>query len=177
MEVIQLSRTEEATSIAFAPRKDWFLRICVDHRKFNTHNVRNIYIIPSIDDFIASLGSALIFSKLDTSWSYWHVEIDYPDHMKTAFELHHGLFRFSILLVELDNAPGTSQRTMAVISLQTIRQLSLVLGEIFILPHIVDKHISYACTVQSLLQKSGVILILEKGNFVTEEIDYFGHTT
>lgn len=44
-----------------------------------------MYIPPRIDDTLDTLGGAQWFSTLDIASSYWLVEVDRADRVKTAF--------------------------------------------------------------------------------------------
>lgn len=48
-----------------------------------------------MDESINSVGDAMIFSTLDTFSDFWKIKIADADRHKTAFTLHHGLFRFA----------------------------------------------------------------------------------
>jgi hypothetical protein len=61
------------------------MRVCVDFRKLNELTVKDSYPIPKIDDMIARLGQARVYSKLDLASGYHQVRVRKEDKHKTAF--------------------------------------------------------------------------------------------
>lgn len=104
-EFVEQTKTEWVSSIVFEPKKDGLLNFCVNYRRLNAMTVRNSFFLPSMNECINFLGEARIFSALDASSGYWHVEIDAHDRSKTAFRSHHGLFQIVRMPVGLKNAP------------------------------------------------------------------------
>ena len=49
------------------PKKNWKIRICVNMKCLNESMLREVYPLPQVDDALAQLTGARIFSKLDTS--------------------------------------------------------------------------------------------------------------
>lgn len=84
----------------------------MDCRKHNAVAFKNAYPIPRLEVFLESLGKACIFSMLEASSAYWEIEFDDWYTGQTIFTSNHGLYRFSRMLLGLENAPSTFQRTM-----------------------------------------------------------------
>lgn len=110
--VVELAQSKWVAPIAFAPRKDGFLRFCVNYKKLKDQTRCDSYLIPWIEECVDSLRKAVVFSSIDASSGYRKVQIEDEDQNKTAFASRHGLYRFVPLPFGLKNAPGTSQRTM-----------------------------------------------------------------
>ena len=47
------------------PKKDNTVRICVDLKPLNTSVLRETHPLPKVDDTLAQLAGAKVFSKLD----------------------------------------------------------------------------------------------------------------
>ena len=45
-------------------KKNYTLRLCVDYRRLNNLTIKNMYLIPRIDDFLDELFGALGFQRL-----------------------------------------------------------------------------------------------------------------
>ena len=59
------SKAPFASPILFAQKSDGSLRFCVDYRKLNALTKKNRYPLPLIDETLARLSKAKVFTKLD----------------------------------------------------------------------------------------------------------------
>jgi Reverse transcriptase (RNA-dependent DNA polymerase) len=87
----------------------------VDYRKLNALTVRDLYPLPRMDEYLDSLGDAVIFSTMDCNSGYWQIPISEEDRDKMAFVTHKGLHRFTRMPFGLSNAPATFQRALDMI--------------------------------------------------------------
>lgn len=71
---------------------------------------RNSYSVPRMNECIDSLVKAQISSILDAISKYWQIGMDKKDVDKTAFVIHHGLFRYTRMSLGLENVPATFQQ-------------------------------------------------------------------
>jgi hypothetical protein len=63
--VIEPTTSEWASPVVLVPKPDGSLRFCIDYHKLNAITVRDTYLLPGVDEFIESLGDAVVFSTLD----------------------------------------------------------------------------------------------------------------
>ena len=89
---IEPANTDWASTVVLVPKTDGSLRFCIDYRRLNAMTVRDAYPIPRMDEFIDSLGDAVIFSTLEFNSDYWQIPMSDEDRDKTAFVSHWGLF-------------------------------------------------------------------------------------
>jgi hypothetical protein len=68
-----------------------------------------------MDDYLDSLGKAMIFNTLDCISGNWQVPVPEEDRDKTAFVTNCGLHRFTRISFSLCNAPATFQRALDLI--------------------------------------------------------------
>jgi hypothetical protein len=59
------SKAPFASLVLFVCKADRSLRFCVDYRKLNAITKKNRYFLPLIDETLARLAKAKIFTKLD----------------------------------------------------------------------------------------------------------------
>lgn len=174
--VIEPAKTEWASPIVFAPKKDGQLRFCIDYRRLNALTIRDSYPIPRMDECIDSLGEATIFTTFDCNSGYWQIDLDEQDRDKTSFCSHFGLYRFTRMPFGLRNAPGTFQRAADVILANVKWQFSLAyLDDVIVYSRTLSEHHEHVRTILELLSNAGVTLRLRKCFFFQESIDYLGH--
>ena len=57
------------------PKKDGKVQICVDLKPLNANVKRKTHPLPKVDDILAHLSGAKIFSKLDANSGFWQVPL------------------------------------------------------------------------------------------------------
>ena len=79
--------------IVVVPKSSGQVRICVDMREENKAVKREKHLMPTIDDLLADLNGATVFSKLDVSSGYHQLELAPESRHITTFSTHVGLRR------------------------------------------------------------------------------------
>ena len=131
--VIQPSKRPWASSIVMVKKKDGTHRFCVDYRKLNDITIKDAYPLPRIDESFDQLAGSQWFSCLDLNSSYWHVETDFVDRVKTAFTKRKGLFESTVMPFGLCNVPATFERLMKSVLSGIQWQICLIyLGDIIV---------------------------------------------
>ena len=93
-------------------KPDGRVRICIDPKPLNKALKRNHYPLPVIDDFVADLKDAKIFSTVDAKDGFWHVSLDEESSYLTTFETPFGKFRWNRLPFGISVAPEEFQRRL-----------------------------------------------------------------
>ncbi len=70
------------------------MRMCIDYRALNKQSIRNVFLLPRIDDIFDQLKGATVFSKIDLDTAYHQVPIKPSDQHKTAFVTQFGHYEF-----------------------------------------------------------------------------------
>ena len=66
------------------PKSDG-VRICVDLRHLNESVLREVYHIPKVDDMLAQMSGAKLFSKLDANSGFWRIPLAKESRKLTTF--------------------------------------------------------------------------------------------
>jgi hypothetical protein len=54
-----------ASSVVLVLKKDGTLRMCIDYRALNKKTIKNMYLIPRIDELMDELHGVVFFTKVD----------------------------------------------------------------------------------------------------------------
>ena len=152
-------------------KADGKIRICSDYRvTVNQVATPDIYPLPQIEDFFASLSSGMIFSKLDLHYAYQQVEVD---------EMYHDQYdkrivSISSLTFGISAAPAIFQRLMETL-LQHLPHVAVYLDDILVTGVDKDDHRAKLDKVMSQLKLAGLTLRQSKCVFGASSIEYLGH--
>ena len=86
--------TEWVSQFVVAMKKSGSLRICIDPKPLNAALKRERYQIPVIDDLLPDVTDACVFTKVDLSSAFWHLELDEKSSVLTTFATPYGRFRW-----------------------------------------------------------------------------------
>lgn len=95
--------------MVIVPKKDGSLRICLDPRDLNRAILREHYPLPTIEDVATRLHGAKVFTVLDVSKGFWHVELDEPSSFLTTFHTPFGRYRWRRMPFGISSAPEVFQ--------------------------------------------------------------------
>ena len=111
-----ISQVEEPTQwcagMVVVPKKTGDVRICVDLKPLNENVLREIYPIPKVDDTLAQMAGATVFSKLDANSGFWQIPLEENSRLLTTFVTPHGRYCFNKLPFGISSAPEIFQRQM-----------------------------------------------------------------
>jgi len=89
--------------VLFFKKKDGSLRLCIDYRELNNVTIKNMYLLPRIDDNL--LARSTIYSNIELRLGYHQLKIKKKDVPKTAFRTRYENYEFLVLPFMLTNAP------------------------------------------------------------------------
>jgi len=105
-DIIKPSLGSWAFPLVLVDKKDGTKRFCVDFRKLNQISKVSAWPLPHIDDILATLGEARVFTSLDLRSGYFQIPLDEDAKEKCTFTSHRGLFSFNVLPFGLTSAPS-----------------------------------------------------------------------
>ncbi|XP_078658200.1 tenascin-X-like [Branchiostoma floridae x Branchiostoma belcheri] len=129
-----------------------------------------------IEESLAALQGAAIFSTLDLASGYWQVAVDEADKEKTAFSTQFGLFEFNRLPFGLSGAPASFQRLMQhCLGDQNLETLLIYLDDIIVFSSNFDDHLARLDLVFTRLRAHGLKLRPNKCHLFKRRVKYLGH--
>lgn len=77
--------TDWCAGMVVVPKQSGDVRICVDLKSLNKNVLREPHPMPKVDDTLALLAGATIFSKLDANSGFWQIPIAPESQPLTTF--------------------------------------------------------------------------------------------
>ncbi|KAL8108992.1 hypothetical protein AgCh_025186 [Apium graveolens] len=93
--------------VLFVKKKEGSMRLFIDYRELNKLTIKNMYLLPRIDDLFDQFKGACYFSKIDLRSGYHQLKIKPEDIPKTVFRTRYGHYEFLVMSFGLTNVPTT----------------------------------------------------------------------
>ena len=105
--------TDWCAGMVVIPKSNNKVRICIDLTKLNKSVCRERHILPSVEQTLAQLKGAQIFSKLDANSGFWQIKLSPQSALLTTFITPIGRFCFNRLPFGITSAPEFYQKKMS----------------------------------------------------------------
>ena len=131
--------------------------------------------LPKIDDLYMKLSGTKIFSALDLTSGYYHIELGKDSHAKTTFVTPFGKWEFNMVPFDLAQAPPYFQALISMV-LEGLGHFSIAhLGDIIIFSKNKEEHLQHLEIIFKRLHEAGFKLKRSKYSFMKMHIEYLGH--
>ena len=151
------------------------LRFCIDFRKLNMLTRNDPYPIPRIDELLARMSKAKVFTKLDIRQAFHRIRMDPASEEMTSFRTRYGLYKCKVLPFGLSNGPATYQRYMNDILIEYLDDFcSAYLDDIIIYSENIEDHEDQVKKVLNRLRNAGLQADIGKCEFSVTRIKYLG---
>jgi hypothetical protein len=166
--------TEWCAGMVVIPKKDGNVRICVDLKPLNTSVLRETHPLPRVDDLLAQLSGAKLFSKLDANSGFWQVPLAEQSRHLTTFITPFGRYCFNTMPFGISSAPEHFQRRMNEI-LEGLPGVVCLVDDILVHGSNEEEHKSRLFAVLDRIRKAGVTLNTGKCVFAQTSTRFLGH--
>jgi hypothetical protein len=172
---IEPSYTPFAAPILFVRKANGQLRLCVDYRKLNVVTVKDRFPLPLIDETIARLSKAKVFTKLDVRAAFNRIRIHPDSEELTTFRTRYGCFKSKVLPFRLTNRPATFQRYINDVLFDLLDiTCTIYLDDIIIFSNEPAEHKAHVRQVLERLQATGLYCDTKKCEFVVTRTKFLG---
>ena len=150
------------------------LYVSVDLKRLNRGVQREVRPLPKVDETLAQLTGATIFSKLDANSGFWQIPLSPESRPLTTFITPFGRFCFNKLPFGISSAPEHFQRRMSSI-LQGMDGVVCQMDDILVFGRTTTEHDNRLTAVLTRIQAAGVTLNREKCSFGQSKLKFLGH--
>jgi hypothetical protein len=91
--------------VLFAKKLEGGLCFCIDYYALNTITIKNRYPLPLIQEILARLNKAKIYTKLDVIIIFNYIRITERQEYLIAYNIYYGLYKTLVILFGLSNIP------------------------------------------------------------------------
>ena len=114
-----ISKVDEPTpwcaGMVVVPKKSGEVRICVDLKPLNKSVLREVHPLLKVDETLAQLSGAKVFTKLDANSGFWQIPLSKESRLLTTFITPMGRYCFNKLPFGISSAPEHFQKRMSAI--------------------------------------------------------------
>ena len=165
--------TDWCSVMVVVPKPNGKVRICVDLTQMNKAVRREVHPMKSVDENLAKLGNASVFSKLDANSGFWQLPLDEESKLLTTFITPQGRFAFNRIPFGISSAPEIITRTISQI-LEGVDGVICHMDDILLYASNEATHDERLREVLGRLQEAGLTLN-EKCEFNKTSIRLLGH--
>ena len=165
--------TDWCAPMVVVPKPNGTVRICVDLTKLNQSVRRERHILPSVEDTLAQLGNAQVFTKLDANSGFWQVRLSKASSPLTTFITPFGRYCFHRLPFGITSAPEHFQKRMSQI-LEGLEGVVCMVDDILVFGVNQEQHDQRLRQVLTKLRAAGVTLNKQKCVFSVPSVKFIG---
>eukprot|EP00731_Ephydatia_muelleri_P000002 Em0001g2a len=165
--------TEWCAGMVVVPKADGKIRICVDFTKLNESVCRELHMLPCVEQILAQLSGAKVFSKLDANSGFWQIKLSESSSPLTNFITPFGRFCFQRLPFGITSAPVIFQKRMSEILLG-LDGVVCMMDDVLIFGPNQEIHDMRLKAVLQRVKSAGVTLNRDKCVFSQSSVKFLG---
>ena len=156
------------------PKSSGDVRICVDLKPLNEGVLREFYPLPKIEETLAQLSGATVFSKLDANSGFWQIPLARKSRLLTTFITPFGRYYFNKLPFGISSALELFQKRMNTI-LSGQKGVLCWMDNVLVFGRNQKEHDNRLKAVLQCLELVGVTLNPKKCEFSKDSLRFLGH--
>lgn len=152
-------------------------RMVVNYEKLNSLTDTNATSLPHVDELIARLSKAKVFSKIDLTSGFHQVRMHDDDVVKTAFTTPFGHYEWLVMPFGEKNAPASFVQLLSQhVLIDIVHDFIIVfIDDILIFSPDEDQHIGHVDAVLQRLANHELFVNPKKCTFMVNEVDFLGY--
>lgn len=166
--------TDWVNSMVTVVKPNGKLRICIDPRDLNKAIKREHYPMRTIEEIVARIPNAKVFSVLDASSGFWQVKLDCESAKLCTFNTPFGRYMFTRLPFGISSAQDVFQSVMSEM-FEDIDGVEVIVDDLLIWGESEEQHDSRLEKVLQRAEQRNLKLNKDKSQIKCKEISYVGH--
>ena len=150
------------------------VRICVDLKPLNQSVLRELHPLPKVDETLAQLSGATVFSKLDANSGFWQIPLEKDSRLLTTFITPSGRYHFNKLPFGISSAPELFQKRMTKI-LCGLDGVLCLMDDVLVFGNSREEHNTRLVAALERIEAAGVTLNTDKCEFAKDHLKFLGH--
>ena len=174
--------SEWTSALAVTHKQNGDLRVCIDPRGLNKALQRVQHPVPTVEELVAEVANAKIFSKCDVRNGFWHVELDNESSRLTTFSTPFGRYRWKRMPFGIAPASELFQRKLeqqleGLAGVKNIHDDILVFGEGNTVAEAISNYDERMCKLLQRCVERNIALNSGESKFILkeEQLPYMGH--
>ncbi len=156
------------------PKRSGDVRICVDLKPLNENVLREIHPMPTVDETLAQLAGAALFSKLDANCGFWQIPLAEESRPLTTFVTPFGRYLFNKLPFGISSAPELFQKRMSRV-LEGLEGVVCQIDDVLVFGKDQSEHDARVTAALERIEKAGMTLNTQKCEFRKDQVKFLGH--
>ena len=173
-----ITKVDEPTpwcaGMVVVPKKDGAIRICVDLAPLNNNVLREVHPLPKVDDTLAQLSGARVFSKLDANSGFWQIPLARKSRHLTTFITPFGRYCFNKMPFGISSAPEHFQKRMSKI-LSGLEGVLCLMDDVLVFGRDMKEHDERLTAALNRIKAAGATLNPSKCQFRKSQLKFLGH--
>lgn len=165
--------TEWCAGMVPVRKKNGAVRICVDLTQLNQSVKRERHQLPAVEQVLAQLSGAKVFSKLDANSGFWQIPLAPESSALTTFITPFGRYQFHRLPFGITSAPEHFQRRMVDILSGTTGTVSMI-DDVLVFGKNQEEHDRNLTHALRRIERAGLTLNSDKCEFSKSSISFLG---
>ena len=166
--------TPWCAGMVVVPKKSGEVRICVDLKPLNSSVLREVHPLTAVDETVAQLSGAAVFSKLDANSGFWQIPSAATSGHLTTFITPFGWYCFNKLPFGITSAPEYFQKKMSLI-VDGLQGVLCLIDDILIFSRDKAEYDERLWAALNKIQNAEVTLNAEKCEFWCDQVTFLGH--
>ena len=173
-----ISRVDEPTQwcagMVTVPKRSGDVQICMDLKPLNKSMLREVHPMPKVDETLAQLPGAALFSKLDANSGFWQIPQAMESGSLTTFVTSFGRYHFNKLPFGISSTPELFQKRMSKF-LEGLDGVVCQVDDVLVFGKDQAEHDARVTAALERIEKAGFTLNKEKCEFRKRQVKFLGH--